>query len=338
MLNSGKAKLGILDIARRHDDENFSESLNTSLEMVKLADDLGYSRYWFTEHHNQYHTASLAPEILIAAATQLTSRIRIGAAGFLLANVKPYKLAELATMLSALSNGRLDIGIGKGRGGLQDIEALLSIDSDVDFETKAKQFHTFVSSGTNMDSKVRRSLLCENIGIHAEDEIWLLGTNEHAARVSGRIGAAFCFGHFINPQGLKNAFQIYEDEFLRGVGVEPRRAAAFNVFVERNAASARKYIYGFEADPNEPSDYDAIAKSIGEEKLRQILRDKQNCIVGDAPYVIAKIEEITRGFDLESVILHFDGRHKERRIESLRYFINSYKSMWRGNIMQEAAE
>ena len=47
-----------------------------TIEVAKAAERLGYHRFWVAEHHSIQHLSSPAPEILIAALTQVTSRIR----------------------------------------------------------------------------------------------------------------------------------------------------------------------------------------------------------------------------------------------------------------------
>lgn len=95
-----------------------ADALALSVESARLADRLGYHRYWFAEHHGQPGLASAAPELLIAHVAGLTQRIRLGSGGVLIQHYSAFKLAELFSVLAALAPGRIDVGIGKSPGGL----------------------------------------------------------------------------------------------------------------------------------------------------------------------------------------------------------------------------
>ncbi|WP_433265563.1 LLM class flavin-dependent oxidoreductase [Actinosynnema sp. CS-041913] len=88
--------------------------LNQALEQAKLADELGYGCWWQVEHHGaEEFSLSSAPELLLAAISQHTSRIRLGHSA-VLAPAKfnhPIRVAERAAVLDHLSNGRLELGL-----------------------------------------------------------------------------------------------------------------------------------------------------------------------------------------------------------------------------------
>ena len=84
--------------------------------MARLADRLGYARYWLAEHHNIPSVASTAPEIMIAHVAMVTSRIRVGSGGIMLPNHAPLRIAESFRVLEALHPGRIDLGIGRAPG------------------------------------------------------------------------------------------------------------------------------------------------------------------------------------------------------------------------------
>src|SRR5947209_19917048 len=59
-----------------------------------------------------------SPEVLIAHLLAKTTRIRVGAGGVMLQHYSPYKVAENFNVLASLAPGRVDLGIGRGPGGL----------------------------------------------------------------------------------------------------------------------------------------------------------------------------------------------------------------------------
>ena len=93
-----------------------SIALRNSLDLARLADGLGYTRYWVAEHHNLPSVASSAPDIMIGQIAAVTERIRVGAGGIMLPNHAPLNVVERFHMLEALFPGRIDLGIGRAPG------------------------------------------------------------------------------------------------------------------------------------------------------------------------------------------------------------------------------
>ena len=60
-----------------------SQAIRDSIALARVAEQLGYTRYWFAEHHNMASIATSAPEVLIAAPRRRPSRIRLGAGGIM---------------------------------------------------------------------------------------------------------------------------------------------------------------------------------------------------------------------------------------------------------------
>ena len=91
-------------------------SLKNSLDLARLADRLGYTRYWVAEHHNLPSIASSAPEIMIGQIAAVTQNLRVGSGGVMLPNHAPLMVAERFKILEALFPGRIDLGIGRAPG------------------------------------------------------------------------------------------------------------------------------------------------------------------------------------------------------------------------------
>ncbi|HEX2560153.1 MsnO8 family LLM class oxidoreductase [Phenylobacterium sp.] len=110
------ALLSVLDLSPVTGDATQAQAVRESIEVAKAAERLGYHRFWVAEHHNIGGLGSPAPEILIAALTQATSRIRLGSGGVMLVNYSPLKVAEVFMELEALAPGRIDLGVGRALG------------------------------------------------------------------------------------------------------------------------------------------------------------------------------------------------------------------------------
>ena len=101
--------LSLLDLTPIVAGSSAGEAVRTSVELAVLADQLGYHRVWYAEHHNSPGLASGAPEIMIEHVASRTSRLRVGAGGVMLPNHAPLKIAETFRLLEALHPGRIDL-------------------------------------------------------------------------------------------------------------------------------------------------------------------------------------------------------------------------------------
>src|ERR1700686_2190828 len=72
-----------------------ADALRNTIQLARVADSLGYERYWIAEHHAIETLASPAPEILVARVAAETSGIRVGSGGVLLPHYSSQKVAEV---------------------------------------------------------------------------------------------------------------------------------------------------------------------------------------------------------------------------------------------------
>jgi luciferase family oxidoreductase group 1 len=108
--------LSVLDLSPVSSGSTGAQALRNTLELARLADRLGFTRYWLAEHHNIPTIASTAPEVMIAHVACITERIRVGSGGIMLPNHPPLRIAEEFRVLEALHPGRIDLGIGRAPG------------------------------------------------------------------------------------------------------------------------------------------------------------------------------------------------------------------------------
>ncbi len=86
-----------------------------TLELFKVAEELGFDSGWVAQHHfASEHGRLPAPLVLLAAIAQRTRRISLGTGIIVLPQETPLRLAEDAAVLDLLSNGRLELGLGAG--------------------------------------------------------------------------------------------------------------------------------------------------------------------------------------------------------------------------------
>ena len=85
-----------------------------ALDQIAFAEEMGFDSVWFSEHHfRPVWSHNSAPDLTLAAASQRTSRIRLGV-GVVLAPIHhPLHTAQRMATLDILSRGRVDVGIGR---------------------------------------------------------------------------------------------------------------------------------------------------------------------------------------------------------------------------------
>jgi luciferase family oxidoreductase group 1 len=108
-------KLGLLEFGYYKKGVNSLSIIQHIMDYVVKADELSFSRFWLTEHHNYYPTSPWSnPEILIPIFLGISERIKVGMAGVLINYHSPYRVALDFKLLSNLYPGRVDLGFANG--------------------------------------------------------------------------------------------------------------------------------------------------------------------------------------------------------------------------------
>src|SRR5690606_1933467 len=89
------------------------QRLQEIIEEIKLMDELGLDYFGIGEHHRPDYAVS-SPEIILAAASTVTKKIKLGSAVSVLSSSDPVKLYQNFSMVDLLSNGRAELMAGRG--------------------------------------------------------------------------------------------------------------------------------------------------------------------------------------------------------------------------------
>lgn len=192
-----------------------ADALRNTLDLARLADRLGYTRYWVAEHHGTPMLAGASPEVLIAEIAAATGRIRVGSGGVMLPHYSPLKVAETFSILSGLHPGRIDLGLGRAPGtdpqtafALQrDRRALAPHD---DFPEQLAELLAYLEDGFPAGHPFAR--LAALPGSPGRPRVWLLGTSRDSAIWSAQLGLPYAVADFINPEGAALA-ALYRERF-----------------------------------------------------------------------------------------------------------------------------
>ena len=121
--------ISVLDLALVGRERSVSDALQATVTVAQRAEEFGYERVWYAEHHNMASIASSATAVLIAHVAAHTERIRLGAGGIMLPNHAPLVIAEQFGTLAELHPGRIDLGLGRAPGSDQNTMRALRRDA-----------------------------------------------------------------------------------------------------------------------------------------------------------------------------------------------------------------
>jgi len=189
--------LSILDLSPVAAGSTGAQALRNSLDLARLADGLGFTRYWVAEHHNMPSIASSAPDIMIGQIAATTKRIRVGSGGVMLPNHAPLMVAERFRVLEALFPGRIDLGLGRAPGTDPATSYALrrrqGVNEEDDFLERFNELMLFESRGFPAGHPFHKvQAMPSDVKL---PPIFLLGSSDYSAQLAGHIGAAFAFAH-----------------------------------------------------------------------------------------------------------------------------------------------
>lgn len=114
-------KLGFLSHAFGEDPQQVYRDL---IEQFEVAEALGFNGGWIAQHHLSNGFGRLpSPLVLLAAVAERTRQIELGTGVIVLPFEDPIRLAEDASVLDALSGGRVQLGLGSGGANLDNFSA-----------------------------------------------------------------------------------------------------------------------------------------------------------------------------------------------------------------------
>jgi len=217
----------VLDLATVAEGRSIADTYHKSLENARQAEALGYTRYWFAEHHNMISVASSATSLLIGYIAGNTGTIRVGSGGIMLPNHSPLVVAEQFGTLETLYPNRIDLGLGRAPGTDQVTAMAIrgqNLNAAFHFPKDVEALQQFFSED-NYDAKVR-AVPGEGLAI----PIWILGSSTDSAKLAAAKGLPYAFASHFAPAYFKEAIAIYRDNFQPSAQLaEPYVMACVNI-------------------------------------------------------------------------------------------------------------
>lgn len=241
-------RLSVLDQSPIRKGSTAREALLETVQLARFAEELGYTRFWVSEHHNTTALAGSTPEVLLAHLGGQTSRIRLGSGGVMLPHYSALKVAENFRLLESLFPGRIDLGVGRAPGGDRLTAYVLNPSNQFDEKDFVQQlldlqaYLSDLSEEGTIHEKVRAVPVATTV-----PRQWILSSSGQSGLFAAHLGMAFAFAHFINPQGGPEALQQYRDRFQPSLNLQqPETLVAIFVFCsedEEKVAQNRAVTY-----------------------------------------------------------------------------------------------
>jgi luciferase family oxidoreductase group 1 len=315
--------LSVLDLVPVRSDQSTSQALAATRRLARVADELGFRRYWLAEHHNMPAVAATNPPVLVAMVAAATERIRVGSGGVMLPNHAPLVVAEQFALLEAAHPGRIDLGIGRAPGtDPVTAWALRHGAGGVDDDAVAR-FPEYVDTITAMLSPDGAGLRLAS-GTHvlratpratSVPGVWLLGSSDYSARLAAEKGLPYVFAHHFSGRGTAEALALYRNGFQPSDDhPEPRTLLTVNVVVAPTQEEADRL-----ALPNlrsmvalrtgQPLQAQQLVEEVEETELelargdlaRQML---DRWVFGTPASAAAQVRELASTFGVDEVMVH----------------------------------
>lgn len=234
--------LSILDLVSISEGSTARDAMNASMASARLADQLGYHRLWFAEHHNTPNLAASSTALLISQAAEHTDTIRVGSGGVMLPNHAPLMVAEQYGTLANMHGNRIDLGLGRAPGtDMMTAQALSR--SSAEPQAFAQSIHDlqgwFSENGTAYSMPI-----VSGVSAGTNVPIWVLGSTVNGASIAGQLGLPFSVASHFAPDQLDQAIQVYRDSFTTEAPTaqldEPYVMAGINVMVADTDAQAQR--------------------------------------------------------------------------------------------------
>lgn len=239
-------QLSILDLATIYNGESAAQALQSSTDLVQLADHLGYVRYWFAEHHNTKYQMSTSPDLLSAHAAAVTKNIRIGSGGIMLPNHSPLKVAENFSLLEALHPGRIDLGIGRAPGtdGLTALALRRSREAVTRYDFPEQLIELLAYFSRQFPEGHPFKGITASPDQNLTPDIYMLGSSDGGMRFAVEHGLGFVFAAHISPQLAVPMLRAYRENFQPSTFMPKPKGVLAIIVVAAETEEEAEYLAG----------------------------------------------------------------------------------------------
>jgi alkanesulfonate monooxygenase SsuD/methylene tetrahydromethanopterin reductase-like flavin-dependent oxidoreductase (luciferase family) len=239
-------KFSLLTVCEFPESKTQSQVFREIIEMAEYAEELGFDRIWLAEHHVQRYGICTNIPVLGAAVAARTSRLRIGSGICLVPFRDAFSIAEDFAMLDAISDGRLDFGVGRGYHKYEFDHLGLDINGSRQafyegMDVIEEAWRTGVTSGVSGSRHYDRAELVP-MPVQSPPPIWMAANSPesfaHAAERGYKLLSAQLTPWSDLVAGHDNYVDLWTQEGRDPAAIEI--ALGRHVFVDRDGERARR--------------------------------------------------------------------------------------------------
>jgi luciferase family oxidoreductase group 1 len=328
-MDTNKICLSVLDQSPIRKGVDAEQAVQETIALAKLTDELGYTRFWVSEHHNTGSLAGSTPEVLIAHLAGQTQHIRVGSGGIMMPNHSTLKVAENFRMLEALFPGRIDLGMGRAPGTDRITASILNPSNQFKEQDFVEQlvdlqnyFHDRGDPGT-IQARIRAIPQVKTV-----PNMWLLSSSGQSGLFAAHFGMGFSFAHFINPVGGPENVKIYKERFKPSEDLKtPEANMAIFIFcsedeekvMKHKAVMDHRFLQFERGSAITPIGYEDVKNetyTLAEQD--RIRYNRLRVVAGTPDKVKARLTQLATDYDVNEIVVVTIAEDFDDRMESYR--------------------
>ena len=337
------------------------QAISEQLDLMQAAEGLGFTSVWAAEHHFGDYGICPSAQLALAAVARTTKTLRLGTGIVVLPFHNPIRVAEELAFVDAISNGRLDVGLGRGyrakemRGfGVDSSETREIFRESIDVILQA-----WTQDRVNFSGKYFQ---IEDLELRPKPvqqphpRTWVGSLSPETFELVGRLGANLLFTPRFTPEEDVPAEIENYRRAVRAAGQDPstKRVGALRfIYVSDSTEQARRefrepseWFHGEASRQNAPQSGDRVA-----DYQRQYIRERGydfderlasgGVIAGDPDHVIEQLEKMQETWQLTDLIMwtRVGGLETSKVLHSMeltsRYIIPHFKQDSSSAALQE---
>ena len=327
--------LAVLDFVGIEYGESATSSIAGAVGIARAVEAAGYRRYWVSEHHNMTSLACSAPELLIAHIGAMTERIRVGAAGIMLPNHAPMKVAEMFRTLLAMYPGRIDLALGRAPGTdpltAHVLRRGMIDDPAAEFPGQVGELLAFLGEGFP-DGHPYQRLVAAPV-VPERPELFVLGSSGYGPRFASVNGMSAVFAHHMSPDIAFEALREYRRTFTaRTPGAEPYSAMSVLAFASEDADAVIDFeaawtltIANIRRGKREPLRPEQITELAGSPEFRSARPDDGRMVTGEPKAVAERLLEMKDLAQVDEIVVVTPSLDRPRRTASFAALADAWR-------------
>jgi luciferase family oxidoreductase group 1 len=318
--------LAVLDFVGIEYGESASAAIAGAVGIAQAVEEAGYRRYWVSEHHNMTSLACSAPELLTAHVGAHTSRIRVGAAGIMLPNHAPMKVAETFRTLMAMYPGRIDLALGRAPGTdpltAHVLRRGMVEDPAAEFPGQVAELLAFLGDGFPAGHPYQRLIAAPLVD--EQPELFVLGSSPYGPKFAAVNGMNAVFAHHMSPDLAFEALRQYRREFTpRSEGAVPYSSMSVLAFASEDEQAVLDFeaawtltIANLRRGIREPLRPELVQELASAPEFKANRNDDGRMVTGEPKAVAERLLEMKDLAQADELVIVTPGLNRSRRSAS----------------------